>query len=147
MSRKLSFVLVLLFAAGTAIAQAPPPPPPQGPPSFMTMRGYPLSCFEKAAFEDDGLEFFVCQGGGGLTGVRKKSDPAQTIWVRDPDIAQNLNMKVAKSKCQGKKFAVSSPDPELTMVSFRCDGKEIRLGERFKAASQAEWKKYEKYLN
>ena len=149
MSPRMSVISIVLFAAGAAIAQTPPPPPPPpGPPQFMTMRGYPLSCFEKVAFEDDGLEFFVCQGGGGITGVRKKNDPAQMIWVRDPDIAQNLNMQVAKSKCQGKKFAVYSPHPELATFSFLCDGKEIRQSDKFfKAAPQAEWKKYQKYLN
>ncbi len=144
---RLSVVLVSIFGAGVTIAQTPPPPPPPGPPQFMTMRGYPLSCFDKVAFEDDGLEFFVCQGGGGISGVRKKNDPTQTVWVRDPDIAQNLNMKVAKSKCQGKKFAVTSLNPEFPLFGYLCDGKEIRQTDRFRATSQAEWKKYQKYLN
>jgi hypothetical protein len=114
----------------------------------MTMRGYPLSCFEKAIFEEDGLEFFVCRGGGGIAGVRKKNDPAQIILVSDPDIARNLNMQLAKSKCQGKKFAVSSrsPDPQLAMFTFLCDDKEISQSDRFKAAPKADWKKYQKYL-
>ena len=111
----------------------------------MTMKGLPLSCFRKPNFEEEGLEFFVCNGGGGIAGVRKKDDPAHTIFVRDPDIAQNLNMQIAVAQCLGKRFAVSS-DATGTFF-FSCEGKEIGRDERFRTASKADWRRYDKYLN
>jgi hypothetical protein len=134
-----SLLVVLLMQT----AQLPPPPPP-GPPRFMTMKGLPLSCFRKPNFEEEGLEFFVCNGGGGIAGVRKKDDPAHTIFVRDPDIAQNLNMQVALAGCVGKRFAVNS-DATGTFF-FSCEGKEIGRDERFRTASKADWRRYDKYL-
>src|SRR4051812_37894500 len=86
----LCFFLALILPA-----QGPPPPPP--PPSFMSLKTFPLACFDKPNFDEDGLEFFVCNGGGGLAGVRKKADPAHySIYVRELEIAQNLNMQAAK---------------------------------------------------
>jgi len=136
----------LFFPAATGVVMgqqmAPPPPPP--PPSFMGIRGFPLSCFYKPNFEEDGLEFFVCNGGGGIAGVRKKTDPAHTVFVRDPEIAKNLNMQVAKGECGSKQFSVRADRDG--MISFGCQGKEIDHRERFQAASKADWKKYERYL-
>ena len=107
----------------------------------MTMKGFPLSCFKKPNFEEDGLEFFVCNGGGGLAGVRKKNDPAQTVFVPDLDIAQNLNMQVARAECGAGRFSVHG-----YAGSFECDGKEIAVRQRFKVASKPDWKRYEAYL-
>ena len=121
-----------------------PPPLPPPPPAFTGIKGLPLSCFYKPAFEEDGLEFFVCNGGGGIAGVRKKIDPAHTIFVRDPELAQNLNMKAAKGECSGKQFFVKR-DPD-GIISFGCQGKEIDHREKFQTASKAEWKKYDNYL-
>lgn len=135
---------VLVFLTGLASGQqliAPLPPPP---PAFMGMRGFPVSCFDKPTFEEDGLEFFVCNGGGGIAGVRRKDDPAHTVWVRDSDIAQNLNMRVAQAQCGGKRFGVRL-EPNGAM-SFVCGEEEMRQRERFKAGSKAQWKKYEAYL-
>src|SRR5579885_2661160 len=53
----MQFVLLLLLAQ-----QAPPPPVPPRPPAFMSMKSLPLACFDKPTFEEDGLEFFVCNG-------------------------------------------------------------------------------------
>jgi hypothetical protein len=137
---------VFRLAADFAIGQPPvPPPPPPPPPRFMTMKGLPLSCFDTPAFTDDGLEFFVCNGGGGIAGVRKQIDPKRTIWVRDLDIEHNLNMQAAKIAC-GNKPLVTSAAADGT-VSFDCKGKEIPHEERFRTASKAEWKKYDGYLN
>jgi hypothetical protein len=122
------------------LAQGPPPPPP--PPAFMGMQGLPLACFDKPSFEEDGLEFFVCNGGAGLGGVRKKADPGKTIFVGDVDIALNLNMKVAKTQCAKGRFAVRGSTP----YSFECDGEQIRIRDRFQPASKADWKKYVGYL-
>ncbi len=133
------FHLGLDFAVGQ-----PPPPPPPPPPQFMTMKGLPLSCFEKPSFVDDGLEFFVCNGGGGIAGVRKKSDPAHTVFVHDPEIAQNLNMQTAKRACGTRRFATRSD--ASGSFSFLCEGEEIERNDRFKAASKADWLKYGTYL-
>jgi hypothetical protein len=111
----------------------------------MSMKGLLLACFDKPAFEEDGLEFFVCNGGGGLAGVRRKSDPAHTVFVRDPDLAQNLNMQTAKAKCGAGKFAVRG-DASGTF-SFLCQGDEMNLSERFKSVSKTEWTRYAAYLN
>ncbi len=137
-------LMFLWLMVGAAIAQPPPPAPPP-PPRFMTMKGHPLSCFQKPAFEDSGLEFFVCNGGGGLAGVRKKDDPAHMIFVGDPDIAQNLNMQVAKGQCGNGRFGVRG-GLDGTM-SFLCDGKDMEMRERFKTASKANWKRYEAYMH
>lgn len=135
-----------LIAVGTYVAVAqPPPPPPPPPPAFMTMKGLPLSCFANANFEQDGLEFFVCNGGGGLAGVRKKNDPKHMIFVRDRDIAQNLNMQAAKSECVTGRFSVSADREGI--ISFRCGGSEMAHTERFQVASKAEWNAWAKYLN
>jgi len=123
-------------------AQLPPPPPPPGPPAFMTMQGLPLACFDKPSFEEGGLEFFVCNGGAGLGGVRKKSDAAKTVWVGEVDIALNLNMQVAKAQCGKGRFAVRGG----ASYSFLCDGEEVRLRDRFQPASKADWKRYQGYL-
>jgi hypothetical protein len=151
-----AFLLALM--AGLSMAQAPPQPPP--PPRFMSMRGMPLSCFDKPNFEEAGLEFFVCNGGGGIAGVRKKQDPAQTILVRDPDIAENLNMQVAKRECNQRvvvrqdhdgTFSFHCVDPELynrREPGHPIDlGREISLKQRFRVASKEDWKKYDTYLN
>lgn len=139
--------LLVLIAVGMQItvAQVPPPPPPPPPPAFMTMKGLPLSCFSKLNFEENGLEFFVCNGGGGIAGVRKKSDPKHIIFVRDRDIAQNLNMQTAKERCTTGRFAVSA-DRE-GVISFRCGGSEMASIEKFQTASKAEWMAWAKYLN
>src|SRR3954471_16567283 len=97
--------MVMLFAF-FLLAQTGPPPPPPGPPAFMGMKGLPLACFDKPSFEEDGLEFFVCNGGAGLGGVRKKSDASKTVWVSEVDSALNLNMQVAKTECGKGQFAV-----------------------------------------
>src|SRR5689334_13570596 len=111
------WLVVFLLAA-----QGPPPPPPP-PPAFMGMKGFPLECFDKPSFEENGLEFFVCQGGAGLGGVRKKSDPAKIVYVSDVDLALNLNMKVAKAACGKGQFRVRGSTP----YSFECDGETMRL--------------------
>ena len=111
----------------------------------MVMKGLPLACFEKPTFEDDGLEFFVCNGGGGLAGVRKKADPAHTVLVRDPDIANNLNMQAAKIACAKGKLSVQADSSGI--VSFLCQDKEMEIKARFVIASKADWQKYVKYLN
>lgn len=80
-----------LLAVAAIADQRPLPPPP--PPVFMSMNGFPLACFDKPAFEEDGLEFFVCQGGAGLGGVRKKADPARKVYVADLNIALNLKWR------------------------------------------------------
>lgn len=138
---RLSAFLLLLSAVGLP-AQGPPPPPP--PPTFMGMNGFPLSCFDKPSFEEDGLEFFVCQGGAGLGGVRKKADATRTVWVGDLNIALNLNMKAAKLLCPTGKFVVRGFPPGS---DFLCDGEVIRQRERFQLASKADWKKYLSYLD
>jgi hypothetical protein len=104
----------------------------------MSMKGFPLACFDKPAFEEAGLEFFVCQGGAGLGGVREKADPAGTIYVGDLDIALNLNMKAAKLSCPNGRFAVRGYPPP---TAFLCDGEVIRQPDRFQLASKADWKK------
>ena len=123
------------------LAQGPPPPPP--PPTFMGMQGLPMACFDKPSFEEDGLEFFVCNGGTGLGGVRKKSDPAKTIYVSDVDLALNLNMKAAKAACTKGRFTVVGSTP----YSFACDGETIRQRNRFQPASKADWTRYRRYLD
>ncbi len=121
-----------------------PLPPAIPPPRFMTMKGLPLACFSKPNFEEDGLEFFVCNGGGGIAGVRRKADPARTVWVCDPEIAMNLNMQLAKGECRGKQFFVRSEPSGI--ISFGCEGKKIAHEEKFKEASRAEWRKWDAYL-
>lgn len=131
---------LLLFLPQEASPLPPPPPPPR----FMGMKGLPLSCFSKPNFEEDGLEFFVCNGGGGIAGVRKKSDPAHAVYVRDPEIAMNLNMQAAKAQCPKGRFFVRSSSPGI--ISFGCEGKEIPNSERFRDASAAQWKQWDRYL-
>jgi hypothetical protein len=131
-------VLYLLSVTGV-LAQGPPPPPP--PPAFMGMKGLPLACFDKPVFEEDGLEFFVCQGGAGLGGVRKKA--AGTIYVGDLDIALNLNMKTAQLSCK-RRFAVRGFPPP---TAFLWSGEPIRQPDRFQVASKADWKKYRSYMD
>jgi hypothetical protein len=133
----------ILLTVGAAYGQLPAPPPPPPPPQFMTMKGLPLGCFEKSNFEQDGLEFFVCNGGGGIAGVRRKNDPAQTVFVKDQDIAQNLNMQIARKTC-GKKFVVRADAQGV--ISFVCDGRDLNVPARFQAASKSDWKKYQGYL-
>ena len=138
--------LLALIAVGACVAAAqPPPPPPPPPPGFMTMQGLPLSCFSKPNFEQDDLEFFVCNGGGGVAGVRRKNDPKHMIFVRDPDIAQNLNMQAARGQCVKGRFAVSADQGGI--ISFHCDGSEMPHIDRFQVASKAEWTAWSKYLN
>jgi hypothetical protein len=141
---KLAFPLMVLMAVRSIgqVITAPPPPPP--PPQFMSMKGFPLGCFDRPTFEEDGLEFFVCNGGAGLAGVRKKSDPAHTVFVGFPEIAQNLNMKLAKRECGEKRFGVRA-DPGGA-ISFVCQGQEVKSKELFKLASKADWKRYSLYL-
>ena len=145
--RKYGFAVFFLAAWATTGQKIPPMPPPlpPGPPVFITMKGFPLSCFDQAIFEQDRLEFFVCNGGSGIAGVRKKDDPKHTVFVRDPDIAQNLNLKVARRTCVGKKFTVSASGNGI--VTFRCEDTEINNSERFQAASKVDWKRYSDYLN
>src|SRR4051794_11356915 len=109
-------LLPLLFL----LAPGPPPPPP-GPPAFMRMNGLPLSCF------------------GGL---RKKTDPPQTVWVAELDLALNLNMQVAKRQCGKGRFTVRGG----TSFAFECDGETIRMRDRFQPANRADWKRYQGYL-
>ena len=141
---KAFYCFYLLVIPGLLIAaqMAPPPPPP---PRFITMRGFPLSCFDKPNFEEDGLEFFVCNGGAGIVGARKKNDPTHTVFVRDEEIAHNLNMQKAKSACEKGRFGVRS-DAQGT-ISFLCQGKAVGSDKSFQAASKADWKKYVAYLN
>jgi hypothetical protein len=134
--------LLALIAVGTSVVAAQPPPPPP-PPAFMTTKGLPLSCFDKSNFEQDSLEFFVCNGGGGIAGVRKKNDPKHVIFVHDPEIAQNLNLQTARSACPGR---VTVSDHE-GLISFRCGGSEMAHVEKFQAASKADWTAWAKYLN
>ncbi len=144
MSRKaLTLVFFAIAAAGIAPAQGPPPPPP-GPPRFMSMKGLPLSCFAKPSFEDDGLEFFLCNGISGISGVRKKADPSGVIFVRDPEIALNLNMQVARNTCVKKPFSVGA-DSDGNYY-FNCEGQRLDLKDKFRVASKADWKKYDTYL-
>ena len=135
----------VLFAPSLLRAQvAPPPPAPPAAPAFMTMKGLPLACFAKPAFEADGLEFFVCNGGAGLSGVRKKSDPARHILVREPDIAMNLNLQAARAECPNEKVGVSQNSSGE--FGFRCQTKEVHDADRFHAISKAEWAKYTPYM-
>jgi hypothetical protein len=135
------------LTAALAIGQetTPPPPLPPSPPRFMVMKGLALSCFAKPAFEEDGMEFFVCNGGGGLAGVRKKNDPSHTVLVRDADIAQNLNMQEARGQCAGERFSVCSKADGI--LFFCCGEKEMNNKGRFKSASKSEWKRYNTHLN
>lgn len=111
----------------------------------MTMKGLPLACFDKPTFEADGLAFFVCNGGGGISGVRKANTPSGPILVRDPDIAQNLNMQIVKRQCLGKRFSVGQrPDGEFY---FGCEGRPSDKTDRFQVASKTQWKQYDSYLN
>jgi hypothetical protein len=95
-------------------------------------------------FEENGLEFFVYNGGGGLAGVRPKADPTGHVFVRDPDMAQNLNMKAAKSLCTKGRFAVGSDSSGAFW--FSCGGQEVRNADRFQVASPADWKRYSSYF-
>ncbi len=123
------FRLLALIAIGTCVAAAQPLRRPRlRHPAFMTMKGLPLSCFAKSNFEQDGLEFFVCNGGGGIAGVRKKNDAKHTIFVRDPDIAQNLNLQVARGECTDRVSVSADRDG---FISFRCGGSEMAHTERF----------------
>ncbi len=138
------FLMLVLSAALMHGQPVPPPPAPPPPPAFMGMKGFPLACFAKPTFEDDGLEFFVCNGGAGLAGVRKKADPKHIVFVSDPAMANNMNMKAAKLQCTGR-FGVSM-DGDGT-VYFLCSGKHMDLPDRFRTASAADWRKYLKYLD
>jgi hypothetical protein len=110
----------------------------------MRIKGLPLACFSKPFFEENGLEFFVCNGGLGLGGVRKKSDASHTIWVAEQDIAWNMNMQAAKSECGKKRFVVRSD--RAGVFSFLCDGEELRDANRFQPASREDWKRYQRHL-
>jgi hypothetical protein len=135
-----SFLVIPGVVIGQQTAPLPPPPP-----QLMSMRGLPLSCFDKPTFEEDGLEFFVCNGEGGLAGVQRTADPTHTVLVRDPDIAQNLNMKAAQSACGKGRFGVRSNPGGF--ISFECQGEDMELKARFRASSKADWQKYAAYLN
>ena len=137
--------LSLCTTIGTASGQPPALPSPPPPPAFMEMKAPPLACFDKAVFDEDGLEFFVCNGGWGLAGVRRKVDPSHSIYVRDSQLAMNLNMRVAELACQGRRFAVQSDRSGL--ISFVCQGEEVRMPGRFKVASKSDWRKYGQYLH
>jgi hypothetical protein len=137
-------IAALSLTAARIFAQAPPPPPPPRPPQFMTMKGLDLSCFEKPRFEENGLEFFLCNGGGGLAGVRRKSDPAHIILVHDPDIAKNLDMQSARMSCPRGRFAVHAD--AVGIFWFTCDNREIKTEEKFTVAAKADWAKYSAYL-
>jgi len=143
MVKESALLLLSLFPVIT-LAQGPPPAPPP-PPRFMTMKGLSLACFDKPQFEEDGLEFFVCNGVTGISGVRKKADPKAAILIRDSEVALNLNMQDAKLACRGgKRFAVHADS--RGDYSFTCDGEENRGRERFQLGSKAEWKKFDTYL-
>jgi hypothetical protein len=111
----------------------------------MTTKGLPLACFAKPNFEEDGLEFFVCNGGSGIAGARKKDDAKHVVFVHDRDIAQNLNMQAAKIECGVRKFSVSAD--QSGFITWRCDGTEMADSERFRVASKVEWARYQKYMN
>ena len=95
--------------------------------------------------QNSSLEFFVCNGGRDLAGVRKKSDPKHIIFVKDPDIAQNLDMQIAKAACNGGRFGVRMGADGI--VYFVCAGAEMEHNENFKAVSKTDWKKYSAYLD
>jgi len=138
----LKLTLAILLAVMAFAEQAAPPPPPPAPPRFMSMKDLPLDCFNKPAFEEDGMDFFVCNGVAGLAGVRKKADSDGIVWVGDLEIAQNLNMQSAKRKCGKGSFAVRGG----ANFSFLCDGEVIALKDRFQAVGKADWKRYQGYL-
>ncbi|HVW10979.1 MAG TPA: hypothetical protein VHC90_20480 [Bryobacteraceae bacterium] len=106
------------------------------------MKGYPLACFNKPWMENGGYELFVCNGYAGVVGARKKSDRSQTVFVRDPDIARNLNLQAARAECTGGKVAVTE---EGGLYDFRCSSKELttKTKARFQTASKADWAKFE----
>jgi hypothetical protein len=144
MFRDISKLSMVLITASGLFGQAPPPPPPGPPPYFMTMKGLPLGCFDKPFFEEETVDLYVCNGGGGLAGFRRKGDVTGSIFVRDYDLAQNLNMKNAKRACGGGKFGVRQ-DPS-GVVSFECRGEQVRIVGRFKVGSKADFTKYGQYL-
>jgi hypothetical protein len=110
----------------------------------MTMQGLPLACFAKPNFEQDGLEFFICNGGGGIAGVRRKNDAKHVVFVHDPQIAQNLNLQVARSECTRRVTVAADHEG---FISFRCGESEMARIERFQTASKADWTAWAKYLN
>jgi hypothetical protein len=159
MQLKLWFPLLITGVLMAQPVATPLPPPPPPPPAFMGMKGFPLSCFNQPNFAEDGLEFFVCNGGGGIAGVRKQNDPAHTIFVRNPDVALNLNMQLARRECENKQFFVRRNSDGI--YSFGCQEKTQsdferaaiaretpppHRDEKFKPASKADWKRYDGHL-
>ena len=107
----------------------------------MTMKGYPLACFNKPWMENGGFEIFVCNGFAGVAGASKKSDRSQTVFVRDPDIARNLNLQAARAECAGGKVSVS--EDAAGVYDLRCSSKELKTKARFQTASKTDWAKFE----
>jgi hypothetical protein len=111
----------------------------------MNMSQFRLTCFDKPAFEDSGLEFFVCNGGGGLAGVRRTADASHRIYVRDQDVVLNLEMQIARKSCGSSRFGVRADSDGN--ISFVCDGKATEPGRgRFQAATRSEWKDWQSKL-
>jgi hypothetical protein len=107
----------------------------------MTMKGYPLACFNKPWMESGDFEIFVCNGFAGVAGARKKADRSQTVFVRDADIARNLNLQAARAECKGGKVSVSM-DASGT-YDLRCSTKQLKTQARFQPASKTDWAKFE----
>lgn len=108
----------------------------------MTMKGYPLACFNKPWMENGGFELFVCNGYAGVVGARKKSDRSETVFVRDPNIARNLNLRAAKAQCDGGKVLVTEG---ATGYDLSCTTKELstKAKARFQTASKSDWARFE----
>jgi hypothetical protein len=95
------------------------------------MKGLPLACFDKPAFEEDGLEFFVCQGGAGLGGVRKKA--AGTIYVGELDIALNLNAEDDPTELQRTIRCPRVPSSDGVPLQWRSDSAARPISARFQS--------------
>jgi hypothetical protein len=107
----------------------------------MTMKGYPLACFNRPWMESGGFEIFVCNGFAGVAGARKKSDRSQTVFVRDPEIARNLNLQAARAECKGGKVSVTMD--AAGVYGLRCSTAELKNKARFQPASKSDWAKFE----
>jgi hypothetical protein len=98
---------------------------------------FPLALCAQPAFTEDGLEYFVCNGGLGLGGVRRASDPKH-ILVADPDLAQNLNLQAARTRCKSRVTVHGAS----TGFYFTCDGEEIDSSQ-FQPASKSDWRRFQ----
>jgi hypothetical protein len=107
----------------------------------MFTQQYPLPCFDKVTTETDGVELFLCNGHPGLAGARKKNDPNHTIYVRNNDIANNLNLQTAKSQCRGKVMVTE----ESGIFDMQCGEKRLDTS-RFQAALKSDWLRFEAML-